>query len=88
LALVHNELRPVFDLPPDLRCCFVLRTLTGYSREQVGLLMNIHSEVVEMLTQSALVRFAALARKREENGAAFMPAPGFLQDANPIEGAT
>jgi hypothetical protein len=88
LALVHNELRPVLDLPPDLRCCFVLRTLTGYSREQVALLMNIHSDEVEVLTQSALVRFAALARKRAENVAAFMPASGFLQGTNPIEGAT
>jgi hypothetical protein len=50
--------------------------------------MNIQSEVVEMLTQSALIRFTALARKRAENVAAFMPASSFLQDANPIEGAT
>jgi len=87
LMLVHEELRPVFDLPRDLRCCFVLRTLAGYTREQVGLLMNIPSEDVEVLTQSAVVRFAALASKRGQEMAAFAPTSRLPQDPNPIESA-
>jgi hypothetical protein len=87
LTLVHDDLRTVLELPPDLRCCFVLRSLTGYSREQVGLLMNIKSENVDMLAQNALVRFAALSHKRGQNAAAFTPASSFLQNTNPIEDA-
>lgn len=67
LALVHEELHPVFDLPPDLRCCFVLRTLAGYTREQVGLLMNFQGDAVGILAQTALVQFAALAGKRRRH---------------------
>jgi hypothetical protein len=88
LALVHDELRPVLALLPDLRCCFVLRTLMGYSREQVGPLLNLQSEDVDMLSQSALVRFAALAQKRGQKMATFTPATSGLKGARAIDGAT
>jgi Sigma-70, region 4 len=85
LILVADELRPVFGLPPDLRCCFVLRTLMGYSREQVASIMNIKSENVETLAQNALIQFATLADKRGDEAARFPPGSSFLKDANPIQ---
>jgi hypothetical protein len=63
--ILLKELRIVFNLPPGLRCCFVLRTLAGYTSEQVGLLMDIRSEDVETLAQDALVRLAELASERK-----------------------
>jgi hypothetical protein len=61
----------------------VLRTLIGYTREQVGLLLNLQNEDVDMLSQGALVRFAALAQKRGQTMAAFTSATSGLKGARP-----
>jgi len=87
LTLLHQDLRPILKLSPDLRCCFVLRTLLRYSHEQVGLLMNIQSEDAEMLAQTAVLQFAKLARGCEPEVPSYGRQPSFLQDASTSESA-
>ena len=62
--LFPDKLHMVFRLRADLRCCFVLRILIGYTAEQVRLLMNLPSGKVEALARTTLARFAELATER------------------------
>lgn len=49
------ELQPLLRFDPDLRCCFVLRILSGYSNRDCALLLNLEAEDVETLVQTALM---------------------------------
>jgi hypothetical protein len=63
--LLPKELGTVLRLAPDLRCCFVLRILMGYTVAQTGQLMDgLSSREVQSLTQAALLRLSQLAYER------------------------
>ena len=86
LTLLHESLHPVMMLPADLRCCFVLRTLSGYTHERVALVMNITTEDARRLMRAALLHFANLVRRRNK-ASLFAPAVGLRNGVNSSERA-
>jgi hypothetical protein len=60
-SFLPAELRPVLDLPPDLRRCFVLRILVGLPEEYCAGLLRLSSRLVDEYTCEALKRLPSLA---------------------------
>jgi hypothetical protein len=87
LSLLHEDLRTILRLPADLRCCFVLRVLARYTNEQVGRLMNISTDDVQVLAEQAMVTLAELASERRLQSGAF-GITSSLQHEQPVEGTT
>jgi hypothetical protein len=56
--LLTPELRAVLNLPGDLRRCFVLRILAGFSGQACGLLLRLSVRKVDEYTCLALHRLA------------------------------
>jgi DNA-directed RNA polymerase specialized sigma24 family protein len=59
-SMLPTELKAVLRLPPQLRHCYVLRTLVGLSRQTSARLLNLHSREVDHYTREALQRLPFL----------------------------
>ncbi len=54
-----SEFQAVLRLDTDLRCCFVLRILVGYSNRDCALLLNLEAEDLETLVQTSLTSLSS-----------------------------
>ena len=61
-SLEPPELRAVLSLPDNLRRCFVLRVLVGFSRPACARLLNMTIATVNEYTCAALQRLAGVNR--------------------------
>jgi DNA-directed RNA polymerase specialized sigma24 family protein len=59
-SMLPAELNAVLSLPPQLRHCFVVRMLVGFSREICARLLHLHSRQVDQYTRAALQRLPFL----------------------------
>ncbi len=53
------EVQAVLRLDADLRCCFVLRLVARYSNRDCAAMLNLGSDDVEALVQTALIRLSS-----------------------------
>ena len=60
-GLQAKELRAVLRLDPDLRCCFVLRRLAGFTAAQTAGLLLLGASDVDALTRAAILRLVDIA---------------------------
>jgi len=57
-AILPRELRSVMDLPPEMRRCFVLRVLNGWSSEVCADLLGLEAPQIEECANTAILRLA------------------------------
>jgi DNA-directed RNA polymerase specialized sigma24 family protein len=62
-SVLPPELKAVLHLPPQLRRCFVLRILVGFSRQICARLLHLPSRQVDEYTHEALQRLPFLAER-------------------------
>jgi hypothetical protein len=60
-SLLPSELRTVLGLDADLRRCFVLRRLAGFSTAQTAGLLRLGASDVEAFTRAAILKLAEMA---------------------------
>jgi hypothetical protein len=65
--LLPHELQQVLRLPADLRHCFVLRILVGFSRERCARLLNVTIQEIDERATAAAIQLALLSE--DHNGA-------------------
>jgi len=60
-AHLADELRAVLGLDADLRCCFVLPGLAGFTAAETVSLLVLGAPDVEAFTRAAILRLAGMA---------------------------